>query len=417
MKTRLASSAFALAVLTAPLAVEAQQAAKIRRVGYLTLGGACGGPTATELGAFRERLGQLGWPEGNNVAIECRTGKTEQLPTLAAELVALHVEVIVTITTPGALAAKQATSTIPIVMAGSGDAVQRGLVASLARPGGNITGLTNYPGPEFVVKQLQLLKEVAPRISRAAVLMSSSFPPTVDSFTAMQAAGGTLGVTPFAIEMNRPGPFDPAVVLRERADALVVTPIPLNWDHQQAILDLAAKHRLPAMYGENDGVRLGGLMSYWTDWLDLRRRAAVYVDKILKGAKPADLPVAQEIEDVQGVTPIGLRLTHDHGTNLRGIADEQRVPEALHEHVKPDRVARALNTDRHRPRQRGIELFDPHPVVSQMAFTHLSRAGVQHGHLLRARMEIASDECHGVGPLSESAVAHGEHSNSARPFS
>jgi hypothetical protein len=127
--------------------------------------------------------------------------------------------------------------------------------------------------------------------------------------------------------------------------------------------------------------------------------------------------VAQEVEDVEGVTPIGLRLAHDHGTNLRGIADEQRVPEALHERVKPDGVARALNTNRHRPRQRGIELFDPHPVVAQLMLTHLSRAGVQYGHLLRARMQVASYECHGVGLLSESAVAHGEHSNSARPFS
>ena len=127
--------------------------------------------------------------------------------------------------------------------------------------------------------------------------------------------------------------------------------------------------------------------------------------------------VAQQVEDVLGVTPIGLRLAHDHGANLRGIADEQRVPEALHERVKPDGVARALNPDRHRPRQRRIELFDPHPVVSQLALTHLSRAGIQHGHLLRARMQVASNECHGVGLLSESAVAHGEHSNSARPSS
>jgi len=283
----------AVALLTAPFVANAQPTGKVWRIGVL-------GPVAyasdsAELAAFRQRLADLGYAEGQNLAIVLRDagGQYDRLPDVAAELVRLKVDVIVTITTPGALAAKQATSTIPIVMAGSGDAVQRGLVASLARPGGNITGLTNYPGPEFVVKQLQLLKEVAPRISRAAVLMSSSFPPTVDSFTAMQAAGGTLGVTPFAIEMNRPGPFDPAVVLRERADALVVNPIPLNWDHQQAILDLAAKHRLPAMYGENDWVRLGGLMSYWTDWLDLRRRAAVYVDKILKGARPADLPVEE----------------------------------------------------------------------------------------------------------------------------
>jgi putative ABC transport system substrate-binding protein len=277
----------------APLIARAQAPGKVSRVGVLS-------PVAydsdsAELGAFRQRLADLGWVAGRNLELVLRDadGKYDRLPDVAAELVRLKVDVIVTITTPGAEAAKRATSTIPIVMAGSGDPVQRGLVASLARPGGNITGLTNYPGPEFAVKQLELLKEAAPRISRAAVLMSSSFPPTVDGFSAMQAAERTLGVTTVAIEMNRPGPFDPTIILRERADALVVTPIPLNWTHQQAILDLAAKHRLPAIYGENDWVKLGGLMSYWTDWLDLRRRAAVYVDKILKGTRPADLPVEE----------------------------------------------------------------------------------------------------------------------------
>jgi hypothetical protein len=120
---------------------------------------------------------------------------------------------------------------------------------------------------------------------------------------------------------------------------------------------------------------------------------------------------------VQGVAPIGLRLAHDHGANLRGIADEPRVPETLHESVKPNRVTRALNPDRHRPRQRGIECFDHTAVVSKLVLAHLPRAGIQHGHLLRARMQVASHECHGVGLLSESAVAHGEHSNSARPSS
>jgi hypothetical protein len=127
--------------------------------------------------------------------------------------------------------------------------------------------------------------------------------------------------------------------------------------------------------------------------------------------------VTQQVEDVPGVAPIGLRFAHDHGPNLRGIADEQRVPQALHERVKPDGVTRALNPDRHRPRQRGIELFDRRLVVYQLVLAHLPRVGVQHGHLLRASMQIASHECHGVGLLSESAVAHGEHSNSARPFS
>jgi len=127
--------------------------------------------------------------------------------------------------------------------------------------------------------------------------------------------------------------------------------------------------------------------------------------------------VAQQVKDMQGVTPIRLRLAHNHGANLRGIADEHRVSEALHEGVKPGGVACALNPDCHRPRQRRIELFDPIPVVGELALIHLSGAGVQHGHLLHARVQIAAHKCHGVGPLSGSAVAHAEHSNSARPFS
>jgi ABC-type uncharacterized transport system substrate-binding protein len=283
----------AVVLLTAPTTAQAQPLGKIHRVGLLSP--EPWGPDSAELGAFRQRLVELGYVEGQNLTIVTRdaAGQYDRFPKVAAELVQLKVDVIVTITTPGAEAAKRATSIIPIVMAGSGDPVRRGLVASLARPGGNITGLTNTPGPEFAVKQLQLLKEAAPRISRIAFLMNSIFAPTVDSFTAMQAAGRTLGVTPIAIEVPSPGPFDPMVILQERADALCVSPIPQNWSNRQAILDLALKHRLPTIYGEKDWIKLGGLMSYWTDWADLRRRAADYVAKILKGAKPADLPVEQ----------------------------------------------------------------------------------------------------------------------------
>jgi putative ABC transport system substrate-binding protein len=277
----------------APLIARAQAPGKVSRVGVLS-------PVAfdsdsAELGAFRQRLADLGWVAGRNPELVLRDagGQYERLPDVAAELVRIGVDVIVTITTPGAEAAKRATATIPIVMAGSGDPVQRGLVASLARPGGNITGLTNYPGPEFAVKQLQLLKEAAPRISRIAVLMNSTFAPTIANFMAMQAAGRALGVIPVAIEVPSPGPFDPAVILQARGDALYVSPIPPNWADRKAILNLAATHRLPALYGEKDWIELGGLMSYWTDWVDLRRQAAGYVDKILKGAKPADLPVEQ----------------------------------------------------------------------------------------------------------------------------
>jgi len=270
---------------------------------------------SAELAAFRQRLADLGYVAGQNLDLVLRDagGDYARLPDVAVELVRLGVDVIVTITTPGADAAKWATATIPIVMAGSADPVQRGLVASLARPGGNITGLTNYPGPEFTVKQLQLLKDAAPRISRIAVLMSSAFAPTVDHFKTMQVAGRALGITPVAIEVPSPGLFDPTVILRERADALYVSPIPPNWSNRQAILDLAARQRLPAIYGEKDWIELGGLMSYWTDWVDLRRQAANYVAKILKGAKPADLPIEQPTKfelviNLRTAKALGLRI-------------------------------------------------------------------------------------------------------------
>jgi putative ABC transport system substrate-binding protein len=281
-------------------ATEAQLTAKIRRVGYLTPGGGGCGLTSsdTDLFAFRERLGQLGWIEGKNVAIECRhaDGKFERLPALAAELVALGPEVIVTITTPGALAAKQATSTIPIVMAGSADPVKRGLIQSLARPGGNVTGLTNVPGPGFVGKQLQLLRDIAPRMGRVAMLMNPDFAPEVDAFDALLEAGRSLALTPVKVEVRSPDTFDPATLAASRPNALFVAPNYINWRHRKVILEFAATHRLPAMYGERDWVEAGGLMSYFTNWLDLRRRAAVYVDRILRGAKPADLPVEEPVK-------------------------------------------------------------------------------------------------------------------------
>jgi putative ABC transport system substrate-binding protein len=235
----------------------------------------------------------LGYVEGRDLVIETRYAERQfdRLPALAKELVQAKVDVMVAITTPAALAAKNATATIPIVMAGSADPVGRGLVASLARPGGNITGVTNSPGPDFAGKQLQLLKEVAPRISRIAVLMDPRNPAEVDFFRAIDVAGRTLGVTPVSIEVTSPTQFDPMAITQARADALYVSPTITNWAHRAAIVDLAMKHRLPAMYGEREWVEAGGLMSYWTNWLDLRRHAAVFVDKILKGAKPADLPV------------------------------------------------------------------------------------------------------------------------------
>ena len=249
---------------------------------------------APDVAAFRERLGQLGYVEGQNLHLETRFADAERdrLPGLAADLVRLNMHVIVTITTPAARAAKAATTTIPIVMAGSADPVALGLVASLAHPGGNVTGVTNNPGPSFMVKQLQLLKEAAPKASRVAVLRTSE-EVEVLYFQAMQAAGPAVGLTPVSVIVDSPTLFDVATLTRARPDALWVAPNATNEAHMKAILSFAATDRLPTMFVDRPPVAAGGLMSYSVNWLDLRRRAAVFVDKILKGANPADLPVEE----------------------------------------------------------------------------------------------------------------------------
>ena len=251
------------------------------------------GSNAPDIAAFRERLGQLGYVEGRNLRIEARSAnrQSDQLAAVAAELVRLNVDVIVTITTPAAQAAKAATMTIPIVMAGSAAPVALGLVASLARPGGNVTGVTNSSGPGFAAKQLQLLKEAAPKISRVAIVMSS-YPVESTAFKEMEASGPLLGVTPISVIVDSPTQINVATLLTQaRADALYVFPNSLNGTHSRVIANFAAANHLPTMYGERDEVAAGGLMSYWVNWLELRRHAADFVDKILKGAKPADLPV------------------------------------------------------------------------------------------------------------------------------
>src|SRR5512139_2936663 len=212
-----------LALLGPPLAAEGQQTGKVYRVGVLALGSAAG--NAPDVAAFRERLGQLGYGEGQNLQMETRfaDGERDRLPGLAADLVRLKMTVIVTITTPAAQAAKAATATIPIVMAGSAEPVALGLVASLAHPGGNVTGVTNNPGPSYTVKHLQLLKESAPRVSRVAILMTSH-PVEVLYFNAMQAAGPALGLTPVSVVVDSPTQFDVAPLTRARPDALYVFP-------------------------------------------------------------------------------------------------------------------------------------------------------------------------------------------------
>ena len=293
---RLAIAA-ALAVLIAPLAAEAQQAAKIARIGYLTASLAAN-PHLPE--AFRQGLRDLGYVEGRNVVIEYRSaeGKRERLPALAAELVALKVDVIfVGGGTRVTLAAMQATKTIPIVFTGVGDPVTSGLVTNLARPGGNVTGLSGL-GPELVGKRLEQLTQAVPGVSRVAVLR---LPGALGERTEKEMLKGAdvaaraLGVRLQFVEARGPDDFDRAFSDMTRAHAGALTLLPSNMflrEHRR-LVDLAAKNRLPAVYTSREFVDAGGLMSYGANTADLFRRAATYVDKILKGAKPGDLPVEQ----------------------------------------------------------------------------------------------------------------------------
>jgi len=282
-----------LGTLAAPLAVEALQTGKMYRIGFLFYGAP--GPSA-EVDAFRQGLRELGYIEGQNVTIEYRfaSGQVGRLPELAAELVRLKPDVIVTPGTPASLAAKQATGTIPIVFAGVADAVGAGLVANFARPGGNITGLTSISA-ELGGKRLELLKQVAPKASRVAVLYNPADRANVLVLKDLQGSAPALGLTLQPFEVREPGEFERAFVAmtRKRAQALFGATGVLTTEHRQAIVDLAAKSRIPAMWGDREFVDAGGLMSYAGNFYGQVRRAATYVDKILKGAKPGDLPVQQ----------------------------------------------------------------------------------------------------------------------------
>jgi len=284
----------ALGFLAAPAPAEAQQlAGKVPRVGFLFYGSP--GPSP-ELDAFRQGLRELGYIEGQNITIEYRfaSGRVERLPELAAELVRLKLDVIVTPATPASQAAKQATSTIPIVFAAVADAVGAGLVANFARPGGNITGFTSISS-ELGGKRLELLKEVAPKASRVAVLYNPADRSNVLMLKELQKSAPALGLTLQPLGVRGPGEFGGAFVAmtRKRAHALFGAAGVLTFEHRKAIVDRAAKSRIPAMWGHRQFVEAGGLMSYAVNYYDQLRRAATYVDKILKGAKPGDLPVEQ----------------------------------------------------------------------------------------------------------------------------
>jgi putative ABC transport system substrate-binding protein len=277
---------------------EAQQPKKVSLLGYLSARSSSSESTRIE--AFRQGLRELGYVEGKNIIIEYRyaEGKFERLQALAAELVRLNVEVIVAPGVPSTRAAKQVTTTIPIVMAGGGDPVSTGLVASFARPGGNITGSSDLT-VDSITKRLELLKEVVPKASRIAVLLNPANPTNPLQLKETQAAAPALGVTIVPAEIKGAEDFDQAFVTmkKKRADALVVFSDPMFGFYQNQIANLAVKSRLPAIYGSRYYVEAGGLMSYGTTNPDDHfRRAAIYVDKILKGANPAELPVERPMK-------------------------------------------------------------------------------------------------------------------------
>jgi putative ABC transport system substrate-binding protein len=283
-------------LVAGPLATEAQQAGKVVRIGFLTMVNLAAAPHAPE--AFRQGLRDLGYVEGRNLVIEYRDaeGKPERLPALAAELVRLKVDIIVAVATQGVAAAKKATETIPIVMiSGSADPVGLGFIASLARPGGNVTGLTFSVGPEIAGKQLELLKEIVPKVRRVAILSNPASPVQPLFIRELNVAARSLGVQLQLLEVRGPDEFDGAfaAMATERVGALLVVADSMLILHRTRLADLAARSRLPVAYGTRDNVEVGGLLSYGPSVRDLFRRGATYVDKILKGAKPGDLPVEQ----------------------------------------------------------------------------------------------------------------------------
>jgi len=277
-------------ILVSPFASFAQQPTKVPRIGVI------GGQDSPAWDGFRQGLRELGYVDGRNVTMVWRwwEGKGERLPSLALELVQLKVDIIVASGTQATRAAKEATSTIPIVMAVSAYPDKIGLVESLARPGGNVTGLSNV-SPDLFGKRLQLLKEFAPKVSRVAVLWFPESPAEAFAFRDIQGAFSAAGLEIQSIEMRTSDNYDAAFATAtgSRADALYINAHPLHSKNRQLIADFALKSRLPSMYEERLFVVAGGLLSYAPSFIELFRRAATYVDKILKGAKPGDLPIEQ----------------------------------------------------------------------------------------------------------------------------
>ncbi len=282
----------ALGFLACPLASEAQQATKVWRIGYL----GPGYPTeARDLETFRQRLRDLGYVEGKNLVIESRlAGSSERLPALAAELVGLKLDVIAAWPNTTIVALMRATKTIPIVMIIAGDPVGAGLVSSLAHPGGNVTGLANL-GEGLSAKWLELLTQTVPGMTRVGVLMDPNSPTHATYLREIKTAGQRSGIAVLGLEARGRDEIERAfaALTKARAQGLIVLPNPVTLTHQTQILELASKNRLPAMYPWREFTESGGLMAYSTNRTEMYRRSATFVDKILKGAKPADLPIEQ----------------------------------------------------------------------------------------------------------------------------
>jgi putative ABC transport system substrate-binding protein len=276
-----------------PVAARAQQMGKLPTIGFL--GANTASSQRTSIDAFVQRLHELGWIANRTVAIEYRRGegRDERFAEIAAEFVRLKVDVILTYGTPGAMAAQKATAVVPIVFAAAGDPVGTGLVASLARPGSNVTGLS-IQQTDLAGKRLEMLREVLPALRRLAILAHIDSPNAVLEMREVQAAASALGLDAVTSEIRRAQDFAPALeALKDRVDALYVCPSPLLTTNRVRINTLALGLRLPSMHGFREFTEAGGLMSYGPNFPSLFRRAAEYVDKILRGAKPSDLPVEQ----------------------------------------------------------------------------------------------------------------------------
>jgi len=312
-----------------PSRVRAERAPKVARIGFLATGALDSPEQQVTINAFRQGLGDRGYVEGQNVVIDYRwaDGKIERFPNLARELVALDVDVILASNTPAARASKQATTTIPIVVPVMGDPVRDGLVASLARPGGNITG-TTFLGPELASKRLELLAQALPGISRVAGLWHRGAygESTMDDMMRrVKVAAGALRLQLQFLEVGEPAEIEPAFdkAAAERAEALIVLPSPMLFNERRHIVDLAVKHRMPLIAMSREFAELGGLMTYGASLRDLFRGAGVYVDAILHGKAPADLPVQQptKFELVLNLKTAGA-LGLDLSPTLLALADE-----------------------------------------------------------------------------------------------